>query len=103
MHKKVMLDLSSLKIRSGISATVCMSMGFTMCPLMPHSKAFFLSSSKAFAVMATVGIFRINSLALLPIGEVMSNFLRASKTASQFRMLNSPFVKCMTFSPAGDK
>lgn len=38
------------------------SMGLTICPFILHSKAFFLSSSKAFAVIATMGIFAFRLL-----------------------------------------
>lgn len=42
---------------------------------------------------------KIYSLALRPMEEEMSNFLWVSKIASQFKILNSPLVRCITFKP----
>ena len=38
------------------------SIGFAMCPFMPASNALFLSSTKAFAVMAMIGIVLASSI-----------------------------------------
>ena len=40
-----------------VSNSFCTSIGFDKCPFIPASKAFRLSSSKALAVMAMIGIF----------------------------------------------
>ncbi len=45
------------KMPSSTFAISSMLMGLAMWPFMPASNDFFLSSSKAFAVMATMGMF----------------------------------------------
>ena len=42
--------------RKNADPSLRISIGFAMCPFMPASNAFFLSSSKAFAVIAMIGI-----------------------------------------------
>ena len=44
------------RISSSTSISCSTSIGFATCAFIPHSSAFFLSSSKALAVMATMGI-----------------------------------------------
>ena len=70
MFRWVLCYFVSPKIWSRIFAISFISTGFTICPFMPHSKALFLSSSKAFAVIATIGILAFLLLANVRISLV---------------------------------
>lgn len=47
----------ALNIEDRVCANLYTSMGFARCSFMPASRDFFRSSSKVFAVRATMGIF----------------------------------------------
>ncbi len=59
LHDKTLRDYASRSVFryfSNLSVTACTSMGFARWSFMPHSRHFWISSEKASAVMAMIGI-----------------------------------------------
>ena len=58
------------KISSRVWDKTAISMGLATCAFMPAAKAFLRSSSKALAVIATMGMFALRGLSMARIARV---------------------------------
>ena len=61
--------------------------GFVICPFMPHSFAFFMSSSKALAVIAKIGIVFAKALSRFRIAVVASYPVISGITSVEVRVV----------------